>query len=131
MFLLQPLSVWDNSHMYVMHPTIFAFRDSRVFRARLAHMLLLFLLISLFVVSYVPYVYYTPQHYKFPHAACEGPILIRKPTFMSSMPTVCNASPYFFYLTCEFSLHCARHVLVHALLPIYLFVGTAFSCCAA
>ena len=26
-----------------------------------------------------------------------------------------NASPYFFYVTCEFSLHYARYVLVHAL----------------
>ena len=46
------------------------------------------------------------------------PSLIEEPTFMPSVPTIRHASPYFFYLTCEFSLHYARYVLVHAQLLV-------------
>ena len=43
---------------------------------------------------------------------------IKKPTFMSSVPTARNVSPCFFYITSPLSLHCARYVLVHALLLV-------------
>ena len=45
------------------------------------------------------------------------------------MPTISNASPYFFYLTCEFSLHCERHVLVHLLLLMSCFAYLLFVLC--
>ena len=45
-----------------------------------------------------------------------GPNLIKKPTFMSAVPTIRYASPYFFSLTGDFILHRAQYVLVHAVL---------------
>ena len=42
------------------------------------------------------------------------PSLCEEPTFMSSVHALRNASPSFFYLTCEFKPHYARCVLVHA-----------------
>ena len=62
-----------------------------------------------------------------------GPSCIKKLAFMSFVPIVRSESPYFFYLTFEFSLHCVRYVLVHALLLMAWYLmghcfGTAFSC---
>ena len=57
------------------------------------------------------------------------PSLFEQPNFMSSVHAIRNASPYFFYLTCELSAHYARYVLVHAYCQCPALV-TAFSCCA-
>ena len=42
------------------------------------------------------------------------PSFFQQPNFMFSVHATCNASPYFFDLTCEFSSHYARYVLVYA-----------------
>ena len=42
------------------------------------------------------------------------PNLFEKPNFMSFVHAIRHVSPYFFYLTCEFSPHYAQYVLVHA-----------------
>ena len=62
------------------------------------------------------------------HGSAE-PSLSEKPTFMSSVPTIHNTSPYFAYLTCEFSLHYARYVLVHVLLLVSCFGYRLFLSC--
>ena len=40
--------------------------------------------------------------------------VFQKPNFLSHVHATRNASPYFFYLTSEFSPHYARYVLVYA-----------------
>ena len=55
--------------------------------------------------------------------------LIKKPTFVSFVPRIHNGSPYFFYLTCEFSLQYAWYVLVHALLLVSRFGYRLFLLC--
>ena len=47
------------------------------------------------------------------------PSLFEQPNLMSPLHAIRNASLYFFYLTCEFSPHYARYVLVHALLLVF------------
>ena len=70
-----------------------------------------------------------PAITNFPMLGSIEPSFFQQPNFISFVHATRNASPYFFYLTCELSSPYARYLLVYAycLCPVLV---TAFSCCA-
>ena len=112
--ICDPLNVWSSSHMCDMHPIIITFWDLGLCRAQPA-----------------PNATFTPSRLRAPGSwlpmsplsitrpaitnleilGFAGPNFFQQPNFMSSVHATRNASPYFFYLTCEFSSH---YVLVYA-----------------
>ena len=112
-----PLSVWPSSHMCVMHPIIITFWDPelcKALRAPNATFTPSRLLAPGSWLPMFPLSITRPAVTNFRMLGSAEPSFFQQPNFMSSVHATRNASPYFFYLTCEFRPHYARYVLVYA-----------------
>ena len=115
--LCDPLSVWSSSHMCDMHPIVITFWDPGLCRAHLAPNATftpsrLLALSSSLPVSPLSITRRAITNFGTLHSA--EPSFFQQPSFMSCVHATRNASPFFSYLTCEFSSSYARYVLVYA-----------------
>ena len=130
--LCDPLVVWPSSHMCVMHPIIITFLDPGLCRAQPtpnATFTPSWLLARGSWLPMSPLSMTRPAATNFRIMGIAERSFFQQPNFLSRVHATRNASPYFFYLMCEFSPQHARYMLVHAYCQCPVLV-TALSCCA-